>query len=226
MIKRKNIVSNLLFWFTLISPCIAFSLAALIGEADMFTVLGIVRYSWIMFLFLPFGILSFFYSMHLKKNNKKYKKNLIIAMICVPILVLFGSYRFIFSNVISFDNAYLNKFETQLNISFPKSIKTATRITDSCHITYAHIESKNEQTSFYSMILDNSQWSNYLEEQEKNKLPQIILYEISNFGYYFFYDVTNSKYDVNLNIDSTTEIMFIAYDKVHSRLIFVDNFYI
>ena len=53
---------------------ISFSLAALIGEADIFGVAGIIRYSWIMWLFIPVGVLSILIGMELKKIVRIIKK--------------------------------------------------------------------------------------------------------------------------------------------------------
>ena len=97
--KKINVFGNILFWLTLISPVLAFSLASVIGEADLFGVAGIIRYSWIMLLFVPFGVLSLLIGKKLKEENQSYKKNFIIAFICLPLLLIFGSYRFIFNSV-------------------------------------------------------------------------------------------------------------------------------
>lgn len=51
--KKIKIIANILFWITLVSPMVSFSLASIIGEADIFGVAGIVRYSWVMWFFIP-----------------------------------------------------------------------------------------------------------------------------------------------------------------------------
>ena len=56
--EQKRILGNILFWTTLISPIVSFSIASMIGEANIFGVAGIIRYSWVMLLFIPIGILS------------------------------------------------------------------------------------------------------------------------------------------------------------------------
>lgn len=72
--KRINILGRTLFCATLISPILSFVLASVIGEANIFGVAGIVRYSWIMFLFVPFGILSIIVGLKLKNGSQNYKK--------------------------------------------------------------------------------------------------------------------------------------------------------
>lgn len=43
--KKEISLAKMLFWLTLISPMISFSLACLIGEADIFGITGMIRYS-------------------------------------------------------------------------------------------------------------------------------------------------------------------------------------
>ena len=101
--EQKRILGNILFWTTLISPIVSFSIASMIGEANIFGVAGIIRYSWVMLLFIPIGILSILIGFKLKNSTQKYKKNFVVSFICLPLLIIFGSYRFIFNSVVSYD---------------------------------------------------------------------------------------------------------------------------
>lgn len=78
--KKEISLAKMLFWLTLISPMISFSLACLIGEADIFGITGMIRYSWIMLLLIPIGILSILIGIKLKNNNQKYKKILLFRL--------------------------------------------------------------------------------------------------------------------------------------------------
>ena len=98
--NKKRILGNILFWTTLISPMLSFSLASMIGEANIFGVAGIIRYSWVMLLFIPIGILSILIGFKLKNSTQKYKKNFIVSFICLPLLIIFGSYRVIFNSAV------------------------------------------------------------------------------------------------------------------------------
>lgn len=121
--KKEKVLGNILFWMTLISPMISFSLASMIGEAEIFGVAGIIRYSWLMILFIPVGILSILIGLQLKKNKQKYKKNLIVAFISLPLLIIFGSYRFIFNSNISYDINNVLTIEDKIDIELPDEIK-------------------------------------------------------------------------------------------------------
>ena len=70
---KKRTLGNILFWTTLISPMLSFSLVSMIGESNIFGVAGIIRYSWVMLLFIPIGILSILIGFKLKNSKQKYK---------------------------------------------------------------------------------------------------------------------------------------------------------
>ena len=76
--KTRKYLGDMLFWLTLISPMLSFSLSGEIGEVEIFGIGGLIRYSWVMLLFIPIAVLSFLIGLKLKSNNQKYKKNLII----------------------------------------------------------------------------------------------------------------------------------------------------
>ena len=114
--NKKRILGNILFWATLISPIVSFSIASMIGEANIFGVAGIIRYSWVMLLFIPIGILSILIGFKLKNSTQKYKKNFIVSFICLPLLIIFGSYRFIFNSVVSYDVNEVSIIEEKIHL--------------------------------------------------------------------------------------------------------------
>lgn len=67
--KKDKVIGNILFWLTLISPMFSFVLATEFGEVHIFSTAGIVRYSWIMLLFIPFGILLILIGKKVPKLN-------------------------------------------------------------------------------------------------------------------------------------------------------------
>ena len=140
---------------------ISFSLACLIGEADIFGITGMIRYSWIMWLFIPIGILSILIGIKLKNNNQKYKKNFVISFICLPLLVIFGSYRFIFKDVISYDVNKISIIEAKTNITLP--IKIGTEKFNNYDISYVKIINSESKKTFEQEIASNKLWQNNLE---------------------------------------------------------------
>ncbi len=223
--KKRKKIGNLLFWITLISPMVSFSLTSVIGEANIFGVAGIIRYSWIMWLFIPLGILSILIGLKLKKGKQKYKKNFIIAFICLPLIIIFGSYRFIFCNTISYDTNRVNVIKDIIKLELPEQIKIATTKRDSYNISYLKILNNESKVKFEQGLEINQLWKKELSSKIKSLLPFDIQYETGTFDYFVFYNVTNDEYNI-CPLEGEYESIFIAYDRELKRLIIIDDYII
>lgn len=221
MKKIKNI-GNVLFWITLISPIFSFALASVIGEASIFGVAGIIRYSWIMWLFIPIGVLSILIGLKLKKSKQNYKKNFIIAFICLPLIIIFGSYRFIFNNV-SYDTDKVTSIENEIKLELPEHIKIATNKVDSYNVSYLKIINDESKVKFEQELETNQLWQNEVSSKIKSLLPFDIQYEIETFDYFVFYNITSDEYNIYPS-DGEYECLFIAYDYELQRLIILDDY--
>ena len=193
--KIIKMLGNVIFWLTLISPLASFALASTVGESDIFGVLGIVRYSWIMWLFIPIGILSILIGLKLKKCKQNYKNNFIVAFICLPIIILFGSYSFIF-NDISYDTERLTVIENKINLELPDAVKIATNEIDSYNVSYVKITGEPDKEKFEREIEQNNLWEKLLSTKIKSILPFDIQAELSAFDCFLFYNATNGDYNI------------------------------
>lgn len=219
--KKNIIIANIIFYMTLISPVVSFSLSCLIGEPSIFGVAGIVRYSWIMWLFIPIGILSIIVALNQKKNNQNYKKNIIIAFVCLPILMLFGSYRLIFSNV-SYDTNSILNVEEKTKIELPDNIKVVTIESESYIEIYAKVIEDESKNDFETKISNNPLWQKELDADILLLLPINVLYEIKTFDYFVFYNVTYDEYN-KYSSKEEYKFIYIAYDKEKQRLFVLNS---
>ena len=206
----------------------SFALSTYIGEVDVFGTAGMLRYSWIMWLFVPVGILSILIGIKLKKNNQKYKKNLIIAFVCVPLLLIFGSYRFLFNDTVSYDDIdTIYAVEETINLNLPNEIKVATTKFDSPTESYNEIRAKiinNEsKVNFEQEIETNPLWQNELGTKIKSLWPTMPQYEVEFYDYFIFYNITTGEYNT-YPTDGIYECVLIAYDCDLQGLIIVDNY--
>ena len=225
--QKFEVWGDILFWLTLTSPMISFALTGVIGEVHIFSIGGIIRYSWIMLLFIPVGILSVLIGIHLKKSNQSYKKNIIIAFICVPLLMIFGSYRFIF-NTFSYDADKVTTIEHEIKLELPKQIKIATyemtmNELDFYNISYLKIVNGESKETFEHELEVNDLWQKELSSKIKSLLPFDIQYEVDAFDYFVFYNVTNDEYNI-YPLDGEYESIFIAYDHELQRLMILDDY--
>ncbi len=207
---------------------LSFYVTNVVGETEIFGVYGILRYSWVMWLFIPIGVFSIIIGIILKRNNQKYKKNLIIAYICLPLIVIFGSYRFLFNDVVSYDNtSYLASVETKINIVLPKDIKAATEEQNNYRISYVisyvKVFDSEDNIAFKNDIEVNSLWRKELSTKIKNLLPFGIKEETKLYDCYVFYNVTKNEYN-NYPSDGKHECVFLAYNYKLQKLMILDNF--
>lgn len=218
-----KILGNLLFWATLISPIFSFYLASNMGDQDLVGLGGMMRYSWIMFLFMPLSILSIFIAILLKKNKQKYIKNLIIAFICLPILAIFGSYMWIFSDSYSYDTNKVSDVEQIIKLNLPTKVKVSTLKTGECNLTYAKIIDDNDIIEFENEIENNSLWQNNLKVTLKNLLPSYVQGETEFFDVFVFYNVTSDEYNT-FPSKGENEYIFVAYDYDFNKLMIIDDY--
>ena len=175
-----------------------------------------------MWLFIPIGILSLVIGVNFRKSNPMYIKNIIISFVCLPLLLLFGSYRFIFNNNVSYDVEDVYAVETKAEIDIPEKIKVATNIFDSYSLSYVKIINKEEAASFKYEILANQLWEDQLNTEIKKLLPQDIQYQLLSFDYYLFYNLTTDSYNTP-PLYGDFECVFIAYDYESQILIVINN---
>ena len=221
--NKKRILGNILFWTTLISPIVSFSIASMIGEANIFGVAGIIRYSWVMLLFIPIGILSILIGFKLKNSTQKYKKNFIVSFICLPLLIIFGSYRFIFNSVVSYDVNEVSIIEEKINFEIPRDIKVATSKLDLYDISYLKILNSESKDMFEQEVENNQLWQKELQPEIKSLLPLNIQYESEIFEYFVFFNITSNEYNIP-PLSGQYECIFIAYDCDLQRLIILNDY--
>ena len=221
--NKKRILGNILFWTTLISPIVSFSIASMIGEANIFGVAGIIRYSWVMLLFIPIGILSILIGFKLKNSTQKYKKNFVVSFICLPLLIIFGSYRFIFNSVVSYDVNEVSIIEEKINFEIPRDIKVATNKLDLYDISYLKILNSESKDMFEQEVENNQLWQKELQPEIKSLLPLNIQYESEIFEYFVFFNITSNEYNIP-PLSGENECIFIAYDCDLQRLIILNDY--
>lgn len=219
---NKQIV-NLLFWLTILSLPVSFSLTAIVGEVEIYDVAGIIRYSWIMLLFLPIGILTLVTGRHLKKAGHNYKKLFIAAWVCIPLLLIFGSYRLIFQDV-SYEISDIYAVERKTKLNLPDSIKIASHSSAGYRISYLKITDDNEAASFTQDISQNAHWVPTLSTTSKGLLPFNIQVEMHNFDYFVFYDLEAGTYNQQPEAGECRYV-FIAYDVELQRMIILDDYH-
>lgn len=221
--KKLQKIGNIIFWLTLISLPFSFTLTTIVGEANIFGLARFIRYLWIMYLFIPIGILSIVFGIKLKRNNLKYKKNFVAAFICIPMLVICGSGKQTFADSFQYDSKRVQTIGKKISIEFPNEISEATIKSDEYDLTYAKIISNDSKIKFEYTIQTNGLWKNDLDIRIKGLLPIIEQGEIQDFDYYVFYNETTNEYNTYPSVENY-QCIFVSYALKNQRLMLIDNY--
>ena len=226
LMKTTKILGHILFWLSIISVLPAFMVCCEVGEVDFFDILGAVRYSWVMWLFIPIGVCSILIAVVLKSKNLGYKKNIISGCISIALLFLFGSYFLLFAHVVTYDEKPIMAAEEKAQVSLPDNIKIASHANDDGKflITYAKLLDESEKASFEAEISNNEKWSGTLDNRFRGEAPDIISYEAYTFDYFVFYNATLGEYNTFPKAAGSYECVLIAYDKEVGRILIIDEF--
>ena len=141
-----------------------------------------------------------------------------------PLLLIFGSYRFIFQ-YFSYDVDKVATIESKISIDLPNDVKVATDKLNSYDESYVKIVSEESKKLFEQELANNPLWQNSIPPEIKGSLPIDIQYETENFEYFLFYDITNDAYNTYPQNGQCYGV-FIAYDRDLQRFIMIDNYII
>lgn len=220
--KNNKLISNILLLLTIVFLPVSFSITCLVGEVDIFSIAGIIRYSWIMYLGIPIGALTLLFGFLQKKAGQNYIHLIIVAGICIPLMVIFGSYRFIFREV-SFDVSNVQAIEEKINFELPDNVKAATHNFSGYDVSYVKILDQKEANQFASRIRADKRWQSRLSYENKGMLPFDIQFEIDLFDYFLLYDMKSGQYNICPDTDEY-RCVFVAYDRELQRLLILDDY--
>lgn len=220
--KKIKITPKILNYASFFLFIVAISIPFIVGETYIFGQAGMIRYSWIMWFFLPIGIFLIVISSRLKKENKKYKVSFIIAFICTICIAVFGSERFIFQGMFSYDPNRMITIKNKTKLDLPNEVKIVTEKNIDCYISYVKITNRESKENFNAYIQDNFFWKTELSSKIRTLLPIYIQSEVTRFDYYVFCNITNGEYNTYPVKDGKYECVLVAYD--FKRLMILDRY--
>ena len=215
--KKINVLSNILFWLTLASPIVTFGLASSLGEVEIFEVGGVLRYSFVMWFGIPVALLSLWIGILLKREKEKYKKNIVVALVCIPLLLIFGSFRFIF-NTVTFDAKQLNESKEIIGFEVPEKSKSVTIPLDDYEYTIVKFSDEGVERIEKS-INTSEHWSTSLSTELRGELLLPVLMQAQSYDKFLFYDYQKGIY--NEIPDTKTKCALFAYDTELQRMLLV-----
>ncbi len=221
--KTLKLLGNIIFVISIIVFPLCGFLSIAIANADVFDSLDVIRYSYVMYLFVPIGILSLVFGGLLKKHGCKYKKNYVIGIIVIVLMALFGSYRFVFSGMINFKTEYIAEISSQTGVPFPDEVKSATEVYNDCKKSYAKL-SGEEKLKFDENIKNDGKWADRISSTIQNGFPFMVEAELSSYDYYLFYNKTTNEFNRYPPNEGDYDVVLVAYKSELGKLLFVYDF--
>jgi hypothetical protein len=121
----KRAISILLFVASLLTIWFALICVGIMSVIKLGSTLN--ENMWMFFLFVPIPIASIVFGYYLKKKGYKYKKNVIVGFIMAVLLLIYGSFSFVFADVYSHSDEPILKAEQTLNIDIPTHVRINTQ---------------------------------------------------------------------------------------------------
>ena len=162
-IKVIRAIAPIILILSVVSFPIAFSLMDRLSEPEIFDLVGTVRYSYILYFFIPVPMVSIILALYLRVKKEPYLLNLILGLVVLPPMLLFGSFQFFMGEDYS-DAAVISVAET-VDFSLPQDLKTATSYLYGCGVTQAKIESEEEKASFLASVQESELWAETLKSK-------------------------------------------------------------
>lgn len=101
-----------------------------------------------------------------------------MSIACIPLLIIFGSFRFVFDKTIHYNDSNIIEVQRKTNYSFPLHLKLSTQINNDYKITKAKITDMNERILFENNLNSDSRWSDELSFKIKGGLLIAIFAEV------------------------------------------------
>ena len=192
-LTKKNIYVTLSL-FSLAFVVIAFSIMCLWGDVEVFGVANAIRYSWIMFLFIPASICILAWSIKLLSLKDKLGwLGIVITLFVIPTLLIFGSFCLIFHVEKNLD--FVQDIEAAIQYDLPNDL-SAISVDHSTYEEYRmKIENSEEKLIFEQEIRLHDNWTDTLINEIRNTMPALPEAETRNFDYYLFYNETMQTYN-------------------------------
>lgn len=221
MIKKLSIIFLILTFCSLHLGLLAMNL---LGDVNTFSSAGLLKYTWVMWLFIPIPIITFVLALFLKKNNQKYVLKIVVSIIVAFLLLVFGSYRFLFDSVLSYDPRLVDVIEEKTGLDLPESIEVGAMDNGDVLDIRVKITDDKERQEFERRISNEQIWSSGLNGGVGYLLPPYyqMLSKNGSYEYVLFYNVTENKFN-EYPTNENCEYIFVLYDTNDSVMVIIHH---
>lgn len=203
-----------------------FSIAALIGQPEIYGLGGLLRYVWIMWLAIPIGAATVLVGLKLKANGTSYKGVIGVGIASIAFLLLFGSYG-IFPDS-AYDSEALQPVADVTGVAFPKNTKAALSVYGDYTLCKGMI-SVPERADFVQQVRGSENWTTKLDPVIKRLMPTMVIPELesslqASYDVFLFRNLESGDYNTLPEKYKETPCVLIAYDYESGRFMIVKDY--
>ena len=179
------------------------------------------EYMWVFFIFIPLPLASAILGIIFYAKNYRCKKNIIAGFIMCAVLLIYGSFTFLFKNYTIHDFGYVRELEQMISIDLPDSgyISRADG-TDSKTNSFAMIKF-DDANEIYGLVSSDKRFSTDMSKIPANLIDSYHLALASGYHYFMLLDITD--YEANAVQPQTRRYLFLAYH-IDKNILFVLDF--
>lgn len=216
----NKIIGIILLILSIVSLHFFFMVAWGVSESSIYGIGALIQYSWIIYFAAIIAILSMLFALLARKKGYKYKKNVIVSSIIIPISLIFGSYRFLFADEYDYTNQIIINVNQKTGLSIPDNDKVVTEIRKEYLLGNGQIVT--DKKAFENTL--NTDWNTSLSASINNVLPHEVSVQMTLFDHYLFYDcVSNAFTEISIQEEGHSSV-FIAYNTSNGKLMLLDNY--
>jgi hypothetical protein len=194
---------------------------------------AMVENMWLNFVPLPIPLASLILGRIYKKKGFKTTKNIVAGIIFTTLLVLYGSFTFIFSDLYSHDFGYVNRIETQIKFDLPDNGNITTQdLTEgtqsgtqaefvrhfySSDVVFAD---EDEISKFNATISQSELWLTSVKTPLMGMIPFMFSSSpySAEYDYFMIYNTDLNTYNTLPDSSGTYRFIFIAYNSMQGTM--------
>lgn len=229
--KTTKILAWIAFFGAVFTPIVAMlTLASYVGSFAFYYIAELIRYAWVVCLFIPIEALSLILGRILKQKGMQYIQNIAVPAVMIPFLLLMGSFSILFANHLSYETSYVTSAEKKIVFDLPENIDVITNkyiLTEDskCAVSYVKILSQEEQSHFERTIQNSPKWTKHLSSTLKNSLPrEIQVMLVAPFDYFLYFNSSTREFNKYPFQEGIYDCIFLAYNCSDGQLILLSDY--
>lgn len=180
------------------------------------------EYMWIFYLFIPLPLVSAVLGIVFYTKKYRCKKNMIAGFIMCALLLIYGSFTFIYKDYALHDFGYVRELEQTVSIDLPdRGYISRAKNTDSKTNSVAMIKF-DDADGIYNIVSSDGRFSIGTDSIPFNLIDAYYSAVTSDYHYFMLSDITDNEADGATNTEQRRYI-FLAYN-TDKNILFVLDF--